>query len=375
MSLGVVQVALASLFAGLAAGWIMHRADFCAVAALRDMFLFRDTGMFRAQLLLISVSLLLFHFVGYAGLQDYPATPFYGYPSLGNLLGGLLFGFGMVLAGGCVVGVLYRLGSGSWLALTAFIGLMAGSALYAEFHSWWLSMGPALQLGEVTTLPLLTGVPAPAWVVVAGLSTVILWRGFRQPKPYVLAAVRGHLAPHQAAVALALCGLLSLLFVGMPLGVSTSYAKMAAFVEGLAMPLHVSALDFFNRQPIEYTPPFSSLKLTGGGGSLLDAIALIQFPLIFGIVVGAFVSAWQTHEFKLRFRPPLLQAGFAFLGGALMGVASRLSSGCNVWHVWGGLPHLALSSILFFFGIVPGAWVGSVVIKRVVLLSQQEPVR
>jgi uncharacterized membrane protein YfcA len=56
----------------------------------------------------------------------------------------------------------------------------------------------------------------------------------------------------------------------------------------------------------------------------------------------------------------------------IMGMAARLSSGCNVWHLWGGLPYLALSSLLFLVGIVPGAWVGSRVLKRVIFSGPVE---
>ena len=40
----------------------------------------------------------------------------------------------MVLAGGCVVGTLYKMGSGSVASAVAFVGLLAGSALYGEWH-------------------------------------------------------------------------------------------------------------------------------------------------------------------------------------------------------------------------------------------------
>ncbi len=369
----LLQVGVASLVVGIAAGWIMHRADFCAVAALRDSFMFGDTGMFRAQALLVATSLVIFEALRLSGIQSYSATPFYGLPSWTNVIGGVLFGFGMVLAGGCVVGVLYRLGSGSRLALMSLVGLLCGSAVYAEIHPWWQSLAGRMVLGDVTTLPLLTGIPAPVWAGLMLILAIWLWRGLAASSVREqTSGLRGYLAPHHAAIGLTLCGVVSLLLVGMPMGVTTSYAKIAAFAETLVVPQHVAALDFFSRQPLLYTPPYSGIQLAGGGGAQLDALALIQFPLIGGLLAGAAVSAWHLGEFRLRFRPPLLQALVAFSGGFIMGLASRLTPGCNVWHVWGGLPHLALSSMLFFVALLPGAWFGTRLIQLVILNSQRE---
>jgi len=372
MSWPIVQVSAASLMAGLAAGWLMHRADFCSVAALRDRFLFRDTSMLRAQLLLVAVSGVFFALLERTGLLAYPGSTFFGPPSFANLIGGALFGFGMVLAGGCVVGVLYRLGSGSRLALVALVGLLCGSAAYAELHTWWLPLAQTMRLADLVTLPQLTGTPPAPWVAGMAFLAAWLWRGFvverRQSGRVVL---RGYLAPHHAALGLASCGVGSLLLVGMPLGVTTSYAKIVAGVEQLVSPRHVASLDFFSRQPLDYTPPFSSLALVGGAGPRLDAVALIQYPLVVGIILGAAYSSYRLEEFRGRFSPPRLQVATAFAGGAIMGLGSRLTPGCNVWHIWGGLPVMAASSLLFLAGLLPGAWLGTRLVSRIVLSSQQ----
>ena len=55
------------------------------------------------------------------------------------------------------------------------------------------------------------------------------------------------------------------------------------------------------------------------------------------------------------------------IGGIGMGLASRMASGCNVWHVLGGLPILAWQSLLFVAGMIPGAWLGSKLLVKVVV--------
>lgn len=64
---------------------------------------------------------------------------------------------------------------------------------------------------------------------------------------------------------------------------------------------------------------------------------------------------------------PLRQYVSAFAGGMILGIASRLAQGCNIWHIFGGLPIFALQSILFAVALIPGAWVGAKVLTRFVV--------
>jgi hypothetical protein len=54
-----------------------------------------------------------------------------------------------------------------------------------------------------------------------------------------------------------------------------------------------------------------------------------------------------------------------------MGLASRMAPSCNLWHLYGGLPILGLQSILFFAGMLPGSWLGAVLLSRLVMPARQ----
>jgi hypothetical protein len=179
--------------------------------------------------------------------------------------------------------------------------------------------------------------------------------------------VEGYLQPWLAAIYLAILGTLSYTLVGMPFGVTTAYAKMAAYLELPFAPDHVAGLTLFTTENLRYAAPISDLPLTGGAGPALDAIAYIQFPLIAGIVLGAFFSALLLREFKLYYRVPRRQYASALLGGIILALGSRMTPGCNVWHLFGGLPILAMQSLLFLAGIFPGAWIGTALLTRFVL--------
>ena len=364
----IVWVAgLTSLLVGLVAGFVMHRSDFCLAGAFRDLFLFGDGRRLRALVLLVTVSAVAFELLRSLGGLPYYPFPWFAAPAATNLIGGGLFGIGMVLAGGCVVGVLYKAGAGNLPAWLAIGGLLAGSAGYAEFHPLWMQVAKASTWHDrAVTLPQLTGM-APGWWVAGAalLGGWCCWRWRRQGLWQAPAQQpEGYLPLWVTALVLAGIGLLSVLGTGMPMGVTTSYAKTAAFFEGLFAPDHVQQVAYFTAQPIRYSLPYGGPQLSGGAGPVLDVVALIQFPLIAGILLGAAFSAMLLGEFQLRWRLSWQQAGIVFSGGVIMALGSRMTPGCNVWHLLGGLPLLTLQSLLFLLGMLPGAWLGGRLLVR-----------
>lgn len=357
------------LLLGLVAGLVMHRADFCIAGMFRDLFLFRTPGKLRALVLYLATAMTLFEICRIAGLLPIYPFPLLGPASTAGVVGGVIFGIGMVLAGGCVVGTLYRMGAGSLLSLAAFGGLIVGSTLYAEFHPFWKGLLAATTLfsGKIT-LPQYLGLsPTPLIAATAiGLGTLLaLW--FRQGKMSRKLYARGAIQSWHAALILAGVSLLSYLLIGMPLGITTAYAKIGGMVERLLFPDHFSQLTFYAAKPLAYRHPLTGYAFTGGAGPSLDGIAIIQFPIIAGIVLGAALSALHLGEFAAYRNLPLRQYISAAIGGILMGLASRMAPACNVWHLMGGLPILAFSSILFLVGILPGAWLGGRILTRWVI--------
>jgi uncharacterized protein len=358
-----------SFFLGWLAGHVMHRSDFCIAGMFRDLFVFRQFFMLRNLLLLVVASMILIEIARLLGLLSNYPFPRLGPPSLTALLGGVLFGIGMVLAGGCVVGTLYKMGAGSLLSTLAFLGLIAGSFLYGEIHPLWSALNKKTTLSPQITLSQMLGLaPSLLVAVLAGGAALLFWHWFRQGGWQRPSFAEGYLQPWRAALILALAGLTSYLLVGMPLGVTTAYAKIGALLVNQIFPEHLAQLTFFQGQPLDYIPPLATVPIRGGAGPQFDAIAVIQFPLIAGIILGAAVSALLLGEFRVHFRVPARQAVSALLGGVIMGLASRMAPSCNIWHLMGGLPILAVESILFLLGLLPGAWLGSRLLLRVVLV-------
>ncbi len=360
----------AGLVMGLIAGFVMHRADYCVAGMFRDIFLFGRLGMMRFLILQVVGTMLLFELARLFGLLPLYPFPMLSPPSLANLLAGTLFGLGMVMAGGCVFGTLYKMGAGSVISAVAFLGLVLGSGLYALIHPWWsdLSRVTTLVAGHVT-LPQLLDISPTIFVLLLGVPALFLFfRWQRQGLWQRGVVVAGYLQPWKSAVILALLGLLSYVLIGMPLGATTTFAKVAAMLTEIVAAQAVADSSFFQAIALDLRHPFSNARLWGGPGPQVDTILAIQLPIIVGIVLGSTLSALLLREFNICFKLPPRQLVGAMAGGLLMGLAARMTPGCNIWHLMGGLPVMAMQSLLFLLGLFPGAWLGGKIIKTMVRL-------
>lgn len=110
------------LLFGAFVGLIVQRSRLCFVAAFREILISRDGKVMKWVLLSMAVGALGFALYGGQGFNAGPV-------GWHNVAGGFLFGIGMVLAGGCGLGILVRSGEGytrSWVAI--FSGMLTSGA-------------------------------------------------------------------------------------------------------------------------------------------------------------------------------------------------------------------------------------------------------
>ncbi|MBW6469714.1 MAG: YeeE/YedE family protein [Methanosarcinaceae archaeon] len=127
-----MDLTLVGLSFGIAFGAVLQRGRFCIAAAARDLFLTKDTYLAKGVLYAILFTSIGFFLAQSQGLLELQIKPL----GLQNIIGGLLFGVGMVIAGGCASGVLYRAGEGYITAFTAIFGVLFGIAVYAELYEY-----------------------------------------------------------------------------------------------------------------------------------------------------------------------------------------------------------------------------------------------
>ena len=128
---------------GLFIGIILQRSRWCIVRALREPFMTGDAEPAVAIIAGLLVGILGFTVIKIMGIgaeMTMIASNFW----LPAIIGGVIFGFGMTIAGGCTVGASWRAGEGHvklWLAL---IGIVITAPLTAEYiKPAFLNMLPA----------------------------------------------------------------------------------------------------------------------------------------------------------------------------------------------------------------------------------------
>ncbi len=121
---------------GFAFGFIMHRARFCFSRSFREPFLTGEGEMTKAVILAILMAAILFSLFFEKGLAD----PFVGIPPsfwFGSLVGGLIFGIGMILAGGCATGSLWRVGEGHLKLVVAVFFFSWSASIFSGILKYW----------------------------------------------------------------------------------------------------------------------------------------------------------------------------------------------------------------------------------------------
>jgi len=105
---------------GFGIGFVLHRSRFCFSRVFREPFMTAEGEMTKAMILAIALGAAAGAvLISYETIDPYLAIPSRFW--LGSALGGLIFGIGMVFAGGCASGSLWRVGEGNLKPVVAVI--------------------------------------------------------------------------------------------------------------------------------------------------------------------------------------------------------------------------------------------------------------
>jgi rhodanese-related sulfurtransferase/uncharacterized membrane protein YedE/YeeE len=113
---------LAFIIVGVSCGILFAKYQVCAASAVRNFLGFRRKEKLILYVCIIVTSAIVFNFLIGIGLLTETVKPFLPVA----LVGGILFGLGMVIAGGSTEGVLYRLGEGNVPAGVCTLGMIVG---------------------------------------------------------------------------------------------------------------------------------------------------------------------------------------------------------------------------------------------------------
>jgi uncharacterized membrane protein YedE/YeeE len=346
----VTQVLAASFALAVVFGAIAQRTHFCTMGAVADIVNMGDWARMRMWLMAIGVAMLGFNGMVAAGWVQ-AADSVYAAPRLiwlSNLLGGLLFGFGMVLASGCGSKTLVRIGGGSLKSLVVFFVLAV--AAYAT----------------------LRGITAVARVASVDAVSITLPAG--QDLPSLLAHASGLATPTAALLLGALIGGALLVFAlahpdarrgdallgGLGLGAVIvgvwwvtgrlgHLEEHPATLEEVWLATNTQRMESLTFvAPIAYTMDWLILFSDASKTLTVGIVA------VFGVIAGSAAMALANGSFRWEGFAGTEDTANHIVGAVLMGVGGVTAMGCTVGQGLSGLSTLALGSFIAFGGIVAG---------------------
>ena len=360
------------------AGITLQRSRLCFASSFRDLFLFGSTKTLKSIILGLMTTSFLFIFVMRSIIQNptigsIPADPYILPFGVSTIVGGVLFGFGMVIAGGCVSGSLYRIGEGYVASLFSILGVVTGLITLSLSWEWWwdnlISNEPKIWLPKLFDMgylgafivTLILGI-----TVYIGLTVYESKKGFKEfkiaSKPKEFNSFKEKLfsplytlfkTPWNMTIGVVVLGLIStfLLIVSKPFGVTGELFSSANNI-----------VKMIGLEPA--TKGLSEL-----GGCVANAASNSNyfsnsFAATYGIIPGSFLASKLSGEFKIRMPKNPVRLAQSFGGGLFMGYGAGLAIGCTLGSFFSAIPSMSLSGWLFGLSLAIGAFLGTKIISR-----------
>jgi len=329
-------VLLCAFAIGAAFGAIGLLSGFCLTSGLRNWTLKDDGMLLRSFALAAGVAVIGTQLLAACGLVDLSKSiylqPSFSAPLI--LFGGLIFGYGMVLANACASRALVLLGRGNLRSLTVVITI----AIVAPMTLKGLIAPARLAfLNATATTP--RAISLPALLTASGLG---------ETSAHVVAAL--------------LFGGTLLFFAFSDASFRRAYGQIAAgiaigalIVAGWFVTGHIGNDDF---NPVTVTslsfiaPIADSVQyiMLSTGSTLSFGVALVA-----GVLLGSFATAIMTGRFALEGYASPRHMLRSISGAALMGAGGAMAYGCTVGQGLTGLSTLGLPSLIGVAGILVGA--------------------
>ncbi len=173
-------VILGILF-GIGFGYFVQRAGLCFAHGLGEIYVGRGKRIIRLFLVIFIITSVGFMMSAYmspaCGLKPIGQIRGNGFY---NLLSGILFGAGIALCGGCILGTLRQIGEGNLMFLVVLVSFIPGMALVVYI------LNPVLEHSydvEKLLLPQMFGVSAPYITAALALGAIIWLSAIRRKKP------------------------------------------------------------------------------------------------------------------------------------------------------------------------------------------------
>jgi hypothetical protein len=287
-------------------------------SAFRDVIFVNDFTLFRAWMLALLIAIVGSNLIEDLGFMGADGLRRQAFAPVAAIVGGYIFGLGIVRAGGCGSGVLYKQGEGQFAAFVAALGF--GTGLIATMHgplkpvmkflkSFKVSIGEGENAIGSPALWDVLGGQGMKWIVIAVIAAIIIPIVFKG-RPFAKGPKKGW----------------SWSLGGFILGFVVIFAWWTSYYwGGQARGLSFSGptSDFFlfalvGNSQAPFDPMFD---IFGIGVATWSALYVI------GVPIGAYISARGLGEFKLTAPKDPSELVRVFTGGIIMGFGGATAGG------------------------------------------------
>lgn len=326
---------------------------FCLLGGMSSYMGSRDGGRLAVYLGAIGVAIVVTTLVQWFAAIDLDQTqPPYRTADFAwgrYLIGGLLFGAGMVLARGCPVRSLVRSSQGHLQALVAIVVMAAAAyamtrtSLFQTAFLPWIG-GLSFDLAAVgiqhqDLASLVGGGPIVSLFFAAVLAVILLlvsWRWL---------SLRGN---GLAWVGIVLIGSA----VGLGFWVTGGAPGQAADMASMMEPMPQEGM---GTQSFTFSAPLGDVVYFLRNPSNLSVITFGVVAVI-GVFFGSLASALVRRDFQFSVPRGVGEWLRTVIGALMVGVGAVLAMGCTIGHGLTGVSTLALGSMLSLAAIMLGAW-------------------
>ena len=350
---------------GFLLGFFLQKGDLCGASAFSEVLVMKDWRKAWGLWVCIVTGMAGFALLDLLGWVTLSPKPFLW---ASYLLGGILFGVGMVLSGGCISGSLYKAGIGHINSIVALVGIPIGIALVEygplarmntalKTHMWTATDGSAVTFSSITGLPF--------WVVavVLAVATLVLarFRGSKTKSPARSSGSGFSLARALTAKAWKPWQ------AGLLIGILGSAAYLSSAASGRNYPLgvthgvvHAQLLATDSNLQFVYQPPKPAASTAPASTPAPPAspgkrVSLWLIAVVVSVVAGGWFAARLSGQARLIAKPPE-QILVALIGSILAGAGAALATGCVIGNILSGVALASVGMVFFTVVVVLANW-------------------
>ncbi|MHC5268311.1 YeeE/YedE family protein [Enterococcus sp. LJL98] len=371
------------LMAGVLMGYILSRGRFGFAGGVKRLIVRGEGSLTKALLVMMSVTLLVTFGLQWLAAQNgavasfqaiegqavIPGTQNVVFANIGTVLGGILFGMGMMFSGGCASGTLTDMGEGEGRAWLTFVFFVLGS-LPGEWARSVIDGQSIGKIGVQSYLPDTFGYFGALAISLLGMGLIYYlilvyekmrrskgsyadptgdWEDFEKAIPTGENQFSGREKLYhklfierwtfmRTGLLLAFVWVFILVSQGKAWGVTSAFSHLEAYMaNGLG-------IRFTNPKLVEIAEGAATNGLLADGGTIRN----------FGLVLGALIAFLLAGRFKWNAKFSGKDSLYFIIGGLLMGFGARLAKGCNAGALYSAISTFSVSGWVFLVAMSLG---------------------